>query len=73
MSEIAAVVRPLRNARVADETLLVRFALIAVATMFLLLILFLPLLAVFAEAFRRGIRRLSDPLTDPDALAADSV
>jgi len=70
MSEIAARARPLRNARVADETALVRFALIAVASLFLLLILFLPLLAVFAEAFRRGFGPYLDSLRDPDALAA---
>jgi sulfate/thiosulfate transport system permease protein len=70
MSEISALARPLRNARVADETPLVRFALIAVATLFLLLILFLPLLAVFAEAFRRCFGRYLDSLSDPDALAA---
>ncbi|HET7680718.1 MAG TPA: sulfate ABC transporter permease subunit CysW [Xanthobacteraceae bacterium] len=70
MSEISAVARPPSNARVADETPLVRFALIAVATLFLLLILFLPLLAVFAEAFRRGFGSYLDSLSDPDALAA---
>jgi sulfate/thiosulfate transport system permease protein len=70
MSEISAVARPLRNARVIDEAPFIRFALIAVATLFLLLILFLPLLAVFAEAFRRGFGSYLDALSDPDALAA---
>jgi sulfate/thiosulfate transport system permease protein len=66
----ATTVSPLRNARVTDEPLLMRIVLIAVAALFLLVILFLPLIAVFAEAFRRGIGAYLDALTDPDALAA---
>ena len=70
MSKVSAIARPLRNARVTDEMPLVRFAMVAVATLFLFFILFLPLLAVFAEAFRRGIGTYLDSLGDPDALAA---
>jgi sulfate/thiosulfate transport system permease protein len=66
----AATVSPLRNARVTDEPLLVRVVLIAAAVLFLLVILFLPLVAVFAEAFRRGAGTYLNALTDPDALAA---
>jgi sulfate/thiosulfate transport system permease protein len=66
----AAIIPPLRNARVTDEPLLVRIVLIAVAALFLFIILFLPLLAVFVEAFRRGIAAYLNALTDPDALAA---
>jgi sulfate transport system permease protein len=66
----ATVTPPLRNARVTDEPLLARVVLIAVAALFLLVILFLPLIAVFAEAFRRGIGAYLNALTDPDALAA---
>jgi sulfate transport system permease protein len=69
MSE-ATTISPLRNARVSDEPLLVRVVLIAVAALFLFVILFLPLIAVFAEAFRRGIGAYLAALTDPDALAA---
>ena len=70
MSEMSVAAPPLRNARVANETPLVRYALIAVAALFLLFILFLPLAAVFAEAFRRGFGAYLNSLTDPDALAA---
>ena len=47
-----------------------RVTLIAVAALFLFVILLLPLFAVFAEAFRRGFGPYLDALTDPDALAA---
>ena len=47
--------------------------LIAVAAMFLFVILFLPLLAVFVEAFRRGIGAYLNALTDPDALAFEAA
>jgi sulfate/thiosulfate transport system permease protein len=66
----AAMMPPLRTARVNDESLWVRAVLIAVAALFLLLILFLPLVAVFAEAFRRGTGAYLNSLTDPDALSA---
>jgi sulfate/thiosulfate transport system permease protein len=66
----ATMVSPLRNARVTDEPLLVRIVLIAAAALFLFVILFLPLVAVFAEAFRRGTGAYLNALTDPDALAA---
>jgi len=66
----ATMVSPLRNARVTDEPLLVRIVLIAGAALFLFVILFLPLVAVFAEAFRRGTGAYLNALTDPDALAA---
>ena len=65
-----ATVTPLRNARVTDEAFAVRIALIGVAALFLFVVLFLPLFAVFAEAFRRGLVPYLDALTDPDALAA---
>ena len=42
----AAMMPPLRTARVNDESLWVRAVLIAVAALFLLLILFLPLVAL---------------------------
>ncbi len=69
MSDVA-MRPPIRQARVNDETPLVRYALIGVAALFLLLILLLPLIAVFAEAFRRGIGPYLNALTDPDTTAA---
>ena len=70
MSDVAAMRPPIRQARVNDETPLLRYALIGVAALFLLLILFLPLIAVFAEAFRRGVGPYLNALTDPDTTAA---
>ncbi|MEA2985449.1 MAG: sulfate/thiosulfate transport system permease protein [Alphaproteobacteria bacterium] len=69
MSDVA-MRPPIRQARVNDETPLVRYALIGVAALFLLLILFLPLIAVFAEAFRRGVGPYLNALTDADTTAA---
>jgi sulfate transport system permease protein len=69
MSETSAAL-PLRNAQVADEKPVTRWALIAVAVLFLVLILFLPLVAVFVEAFRRGLGAYLTALQEPDALAA---
>ena len=65
-----AGIKPLRTARVDDETPLVRYALIAVAALFLSVILILPLFAVFAEAFRRGVGAYLAAIADPDTLAA---
>jgi sulfate transport system permease protein len=59
-----------RSPRVTVESPLVRVILIALAALFLAVILLLPLIAVFAEAFRRGIGPFLNALTDPDALAA---
>jgi sulfate transport system permease protein len=59
-----------RAPRVTDESPLVRVILIALAALFLAVILLLPLVAVFAEAFRRGAGAFLNALTDPDALAA---
>jgi sulfate transport system permease protein len=69
MSDVA-MRPPIRQVRVNDETPLVRYALIGVAALFLLLILFLPLIAVFAEAFRRGVGPYLNALTDADTTAA---
>lgn len=49
---------------------LVRWALIAIALLFLAAILLLPLLVVFAEAFSQGIDTFSAAIIEPDAIAA---
>src|SRR4051812_46506014 len=48
----------------------VRRLLIATALAFLGLFLFVPLVAVFAEAFAKGAKVYIAAITDPDALAA---
>ena len=52
------------------EPVWVRIALIAGALLFLALFLLLPLVAVFAEALRRGFDAYWVALTEPDAVAA---
>ena len=52
------------------ESSLVSGTLIALALGFLLLFLFLPLIAVFADALRRGFAAYFEAITEPDALAA---
>ena len=69
MSDAAFHAR-LRPATVASETPIVRYALIGMGVAFLLLVLFLPLFAVFAEAFRRGVGPFLNALADPDTLHA---
>ena len=56
--------------RASSEPALVRWLLIAAALGFLGLFLLVPLSAVFAEAFRKGIDAYLAALTEPDAVAA---
>src|SRR3712207_3527373 len=59
--------------RVADataETPLVRRLLVAVAVLFLGLVIFLPLVTVFVEALRQGWDACIAALVEPDTLAA---
>jgi sulfate transport system permease protein len=58
------------NNRKIAETPFVRFGLTAVAVIFVLLFLVLPLLAVLAEALRRGWDAYINALLEPDAWAA---
>jgi sulfate transport system permease protein len=71
MSELtASIPAGSRTTGVTNESPLVRWLLIAAAVAFLVFILFLPLFAVFAEAFRRGLAAYLAALTEPDAVAA---
>jgi len=59
--------------RVADataETPLVRRVLIGIAVLFLGLVIFLPLVAVFVEALRQGLGPYVAALVEPDTVAA---
>lgn len=53
-----------------NESAFVRWLLITIALLFLLLIVGLPLLTVFIEAFKRGTEVYVAALTEPDALSA---
>jgi sulfate transport system permease protein len=54
----------------ASETAFARFVLIAIAVVFMAVILLLPLLLVFIEAFRRGAGAFFEALGEPDTLSA---
>jgi sulfate/thiosulfate transport system permease protein len=53
-----------------DEAPWVRWTLVGIALLFLGLVLVLPLLAVFVQAFRKGIEVYYAAITDKDALSA---
>ncbi len=53
-----------------DETVTTKLVLIGIGGAFLAFFLFLPLIAVFVEAFRNGIGRYWEALVEPDAAAA---
>ncbi|MGC2408999.1 MAG: sulfate ABC transporter permease subunit CysW [Methyloceanibacter sp.] len=59
-----------RGSVVTTEQPWVRVTLITLAVLFLVVFLFLPLAAVFIEAFRAGVSHYLASLTEPDALAA---
>jgi len=52
------------------ESPAVRWLLIGVALAFLVLVLFVPLLAVFVKAFAKGVTAFAAAVRDPDTLAA---
>ncbi|MCX2695521.1 sulfate ABC transporter permease subunit CysW [Ochrobactrum chromiisoli] len=61
-------VSPARSA--VSESLPTRIVLISIALIFLLLFLILPVVAVFVEAFRKGMGEYLAALAEPDAWAA---
>ncbi|KQW27220.1 sulfate/thiosulfate transporter permease subunit [Rhizobium sp. Root274] len=54
----------------ATETPLARVVLIAIAVGFMAIILLLPLLLVFIEAFRKGVPAFFEALAEPDTFSA---
>ncbi|MEO8628296.1 MAG: sulfate ABC transporter permease subunit CysW [Betaproteobacteria bacterium] len=73
MSTAATIALPLPAAtrsRATAEPALIRWLLIGIALAFLGLFLFVPLVAVFMEAFRKGTDAYFAALREPDALAA---
>src|SRR3954469_7457251 len=53
-----------------DERNWVKYTLITCSLLFLSLVLFVPLAAIFAEAFRKGVGVYLASFTDPNALSA---
>lgn len=70
VEQTADGVSELPRSAAVGEPRLVRWALIAVALGFLAVFLLVPLVAVFVEAFRKGIAVYLAALREPDALAA---
>ncbi|WP_137718855.1 sulfate ABC transporter permease subunit CysW [Methylobacillus flagellatus] len=58
------------RSRATSEPAWIRWALIGVSLAFLTLFLFVPLAAVFTEAFRKGYEVYLNALIEPDALSA---
>jgi len=56
--------------RALSEPAWVRWTLIAITLVFLSLFLLVPLAAVFAEAFRKGLETYAAAITEPDAVSA---
>jgi sulfate transport system permease protein len=69
-NKAAVVANAPRKATNTLEPGWVRFALIAVALLFLTLFLFVPLVAVFTEALKKGWDVYKESVLDPDALSA---
>ncbi|MGZ5201613.1 MAG: sulfate ABC transporter permease subunit CysW, partial [Telluria sp.] len=70
-NQALAAPAPVRQASTNHlEPAWVRYALIAVALVFLTLFLFIPLVAVFTEALKDGWHTYVESVLDPDALSA---
>jgi sulfate/thiosulfate transport system permease protein len=68
MSDLSVTVRvPIRA---VDESPLIRAVLIGSAVLFLAVFLFLPLIIVFVEGFRKGVAVFLESFADPDTAAA---
>jgi sulfate/thiosulfate transport system permease protein len=67
---VAGSPRPARFRSASTESPVFRAVLIAVALVFLVVFLFMPLAVVFFEAFKGGISAFFAGITDRDALAA---
>jgi len=65
MSEVA-----IRQSPATREAHTVKNVLIAMAILFVFMVLFLPLIVVFVEAFRKGLSVFLNAFVDPDARAA---
>ncbi len=70
MAASSASCRLPHRRRPTEESFWIKSVLIGIAGLFLILVLFLPLVAVFAEALRRGIEAALVSIFEPDTLAA---
>ena len=71
MTTIAFPLSPeAQKQRATQEPAWVRWSLIGLAFVFLTLFLFIPLISVFYEAFKKGVNVYLAAITDPDAVSA---
>ncbi len=63
-------ISPPNHGKATQEPIWIRWTLIGVALTFLSLFLFVPLVSVFAEAFKKGWDVYVASITEPDALSA---
>ena len=66
----SATTAPRAITRATGESWLVRWTLIGVALGFLALVLVLPLVLVFVQAFAKGLPAYWEAIVEPDALSA---
>jgi len=70
IQDLTIIRRVARPRRATEESALVRWIAIAISILFFAAFLLLPLLAIFAEAFRRGAALYFQSFTDPVTLDA---
>lgn len=70
MSDNAHLPRPITLRDPASENRLTQIVLILISLIFLAAFLFLPLVSVFFEAFRKGSDYFWESITEPDAISA---
>lgn len=70
VSQFSSYRAKVARSRATSEPTWVRWTLIGIAIAFLSLFLFIPLAAVFTEAFRKGFDVYISAITEPDALSS---
>ncbi|HZV61901.1 MAG TPA: sulfate ABC transporter permease subunit CysW [Methylophilaceae bacterium] len=70
VSQFQSYQAKISRSRALSEPAWVRWTLISITLIFLSLFLLVPLAAVFAEAFRKGMETYFAAITEPDALSA---
>lgn len=66
----SAIAIPIKNSSAIDEGFGTKAVLVALAALFLLGFLFLPVIVVFVEAFRHGLGEFFNAFADPDTWSA---
>lgn len=70
ISQYSNYQKKVAHSRATSEPVWIRWTLIGITLLFLSIFLFIPLAAVFTEAFRKGVETYFASLVEPDAVAA---